>query len=439
MSIERFFIKQITLKNFRGFGDRIFDLTKDFTVFVGDNGKGKTSVLEGLCVALGGWVRGFIDSANEYRNIYKNDVRSIKSVVSVKGLIKQYPVEVVCIGDINGNNVEWSRELDEKGHTKTGGLKSLTEITRKLDRQIKSASDIDVILPVIAYYSCLRASKDRVNKKDIDLTSRVYGYSGSLLKETKYFRMLNFIQQLRYEYLEDPENTPLYNLLMVALTKIVETSAGKGSKVDFKVKHGELMLEKADGELIQYSELSDGYKGMISLVADIFFRMAKLNPHLKQKLIAETPGVVLIDELDLHLHPKWQRVVVNDLKKIFPKVQFVATTHSPFIIQSLEEGELVVLDSSNIEDYAGVSIEDISEDVMGVEMPQYSVHKLEMYKSASEYFSKLDKLDKYDDSRLRELKIELDLLSKRYGDNVAYYAFIEQKYHAKKAELEAKK
>lgn len=97
---------------------------------------------------------------------------------------------------------------------------------------------------------------------------------------------------------------------------------------------------------------------MISLVADIFFRMAKLNPLLKQTLLLETPGVVLIDELDLHLHPKWQRQVVGDLKKIFPKVQFVATTHSPFIIQSLDEGELMTLDSTNLEDYVGASIED---------------------------------------------------------------------------------
>ncbi|WP_291299694.1 AAA family ATPase [Desulfosporosinus sp. BICA1-9] len=439
MPNNEFYIKQITLKNFRGFDDRTFELAKDFTVFVGDNGKGKTSVLEGMCVALGGWVRGFMSSAKDFRNIYKNDVRSIKSVVSAKGLIKQYPVEVACLGEINGLEIEWSRELDEKGHTKTGGLKDLSEVTKKIAKKVNTANDIDVILPVIAYYSCLRASKDRVSNTGIDSTSRVYGYSGSLLKETKYFKMLNYIQELRYEYLEDPHNTQMYIMLMDALTKIVESAAGKGSRVDFKVKHGELMLEHINGELIQFSELSDGYKGMISLVADIFFRMAKLNPQLKQTLLLETSGVVLIDELDLHLHPKWQRQVVGDLKKIFPKVQFVATTHSPFIIQSLGEGELVTLDGTNLEDYVGASIEDISEEVMGIEMPQYSAHKLEMYKSAFEYFSALDGLKQFDEAKLKDLKLDLDILSKRYGDNVAYYAFIEQKYYAKKAELEARR
>ena len=87
---------------------------------------------------------------------------------------------------------------------------------------------------------------------------------------------------------------------------------------------------------------------------------------------------------DMSLHPKWQRQVVGDLKRIFPKVQFVATTHSPFIIQSLDEGELVTLDDTNLEDYAGASIEDISKEVMGIEMPQYSTHKVEMYRSAFE-------------------------------------------------------
>ena len=143
-------------------------------------------------------------------------------------------------------------------------------------------------------------------------------------------------------------------------------------------------VEHINSEHIQVSELSDGYKGMISLVADIFFRMAKLNPQLKQTLLLETPGVGLINGLDLHLHPKWQRQVVGDLKKIFSKVQFVATTHSPFIIQSLDEGELVTLDDTNLEDYVCASIEDISEEVMGIEMLQYGAHKLEMYKSAFE-------------------------------------------------------
>ena len=177
----------------------------------------------------------------------------------------------------------------------------------------------------------------------------------------------------------------------------------------------------------------------MSLIVDIAYRMATLNPQLKEQALLETPGVVLIDELDLHLHPKWQRLVVADLKKIFPKVQFIATTHSPFVIQSLEAGELISLDEEQYVNapYSGQSIEDIAEEIMGVEIPQYSQKKQEMYKAAAAYYEALDRAASEED--LEKLREELMLLSEKYGDNVAYYAFIEQKYHAKKVAIEAMK
>ncbi|MDY3745891.1 MAG: AAA family ATPase, partial [Lachnospiraceae bacterium] len=67
----------------------------------------------------------------------------------------------------------------------------------------------------------------------------------------------------------------------------------------------------------------------------------------------KTPGVVVIDELDLSLHPTWQKRIVRILKDLFPKIQFICATHSPFIIQSLKPGELIVLDAPLDEEYSG--------------------------------------------------------------------------------------
>src|SRR5690606_7819707 len=80
------------------------------------------------------------------------------------------------------------------------------------------------------------------------------------------------------------------------------------------------------------------------MVAELAYRCIVLNGFKEEKAIDEATGIVMIDELDLHLHPKWQRHVVNDLKTAFPNIQFVVTTHSPFIVQSLEQSELVNLD-----------------------------------------------------------------------------------------------
>ena len=112
----------------------------------------------------------------------------------------------------------------------------------------------------------------------------------------------------------------------------------------------------------------------------------------------------------------------------------MCATHSPFIIQSLEEGELIALDSQINDEYSGQSIEDIAEEIMGVEIPQYSEKKQEMYEAAKKYFEALKKAGSKDE--LQELKEEMDRLASRFSDNPAYCALLEQKYLIKKAETE---
>ena len=87
---------------------------------------------------------------------------------------------------------------------------------------------------------------------------------------------------------------------------------------------------------------------MLSMVADIAYRMALLNPQLLDKVTEKTSGVVLIDEIDLHLHPAWQRHIVGALKKIFPKVQFIVSTHAPSVISSVPQDEIVILENHQV-------------------------------------------------------------------------------------------
>jgi len=102
------------------------------------------------------------------------------------------------------------------------------------------------------------------------------------------------------------------------------------------------------------------------MVADIAFRMSLLNPQLKEKASLLTPGVVLIDELDLHLHPKWQWKIVEDLKRTFPKVQFIATTHAPIIISSCKNGEIINITGDKYEKSRnfGWQVQDVLSEIM---------------------------------------------------------------------------
>ena len=90
---------------------------------------------------------------------------------------------------------------------------------------------------------------------------------------------------------------------------------------------------RINGTRLDIMQLSDGYKTMLSLVIDLASRMALANPHLADPLAAN--AVVMIDEIDLHLHPEWQRRVVGDLLRVFPNTQFILTSHSPYIIEAV--------------------------------------------------------------------------------------------------------
>jgi predicted ATP-binding protein involved in virulence len=92
-----------------------------------------------------------------------------------------------------------------------------------------------------------------------------------------------------------------------------------------------------------FQNLSDGQRIVLTLVGDLVKRATSLNPHLADRVLDETPGVVLIDELDLHLHPRWQRRVIHDLKTTFPSIQFIATTHSPQLIGEAGPEEVILL------------------------------------------------------------------------------------------------
>jgi predicted ATP-binding protein involved in virulence len=166
------------------------------------------------------------------------------------------------------------------------------------------------------------------------------------------------------------------------------------------------------------------------MVADIAYRCLKLNPHLGKDAVKETPGIVLIDELDLHLHPNWQRRIVDDLKNTFPNIQFVATTHSPFIIQSLREEELRNLDSKIIsqKNPKDIPINKVITDIMDVE----SIKSDDFEKRYTDAKSQLEKIE----NARPDKKLTMDdyvAVSKLLGqlleeetDDAVYKAFLEK-------------
>lgn len=163
-------------------------------------------------------------------------------------------------------------------------------------------------------------------------------------------------------------------------------------------------------EVLPLSYLSDGSKSIIAMVADIAYRMAVLNPHLLDKVTSETDGVVLIDEIDLHLHPSWQRKIIHALHKTFPKVQFILTTHSPTILTNVPKENIRILDNGkafipDVKTY-GRDVNSILREVM-----QAEIRPTEISTKLNNFSDAIDKND------LAEAEKILDELRNQLGEN----------------------
>ena len=194
-------------------------------------------------------------------------------------------------------------------------------------------------LPIFAYYGVSRALLDIPGRRrGFDTGSdRIGDALDQALNSGSNFRTA-FI----WYYLKEYEELRARNLLrdfefqhpqLKALRSCLQTIFPTLTNPRFAVKPPPRLLLTENNEELELSQLSDGYKTMIGLSIDLSRRMAAGNPDMDNPL--ESPAIVLIDEVDLHLHPAWQQRVVSDLLRCFPNTQFVLTTHSPVIVEGV--------------------------------------------------------------------------------------------------------
>lgn len=443
--MEKFYLKNIELSNFRKFDNATYELNPQMNVFIGKNASGKTTVLEAATVILGAYLTAFKEYVPSRfgQNISDNDVlrKSLKPMkgIAVTSSVKQFPCTVSSQIMWDEEIVECVRSLEkEGGRTKFVGKNPMRDLVSEWEKAIKAADNSDEkhVYPLVLYLSSARLWNEN-RTGEIDKTpGRTDAYQRCLDQKRGNQSSFEYIKLLGSLAAEENDGKPLpaYEVIMDAVKYSLQEELSSGQQVLYSSRYGEIAVKNPDGTIIDFSALSDGYRNVIKIVTDIATKMCVLNPYLEKDVLKKTPGVVVIDELDLSLHPTWQRRIVRILKELFPKVQFICATHSPFIIQSLEPGELIALDTILDEEYSGQSIEDIAEDIMNVPVAQYSEKKLKMYEAAEEYFNALK--GEVSQEKLQELKERLDVLSAEYSDNPAYNAWMKQKYLEKKVEID---
>ena len=389
-------IDALKLRNFKKFNEVTFEFPRrvdappgsgSFHVLIGENGTGKTSILDAAAVALGVWLEHVPDSllANSRRRLSAEYKRLVSAPGGDRILLEQASGELAvrATGQIlDQNSIQWGQTL-AAGRRRISNRESMKALEAIASAYERIQNRERVLLPVIAYYGAGRAwlphnQRKQVKAKSNGPANRWEAFYDCL---NDRIRLADLNRWFRSEAIARGNRggsyRPGFEIVVRAVYQVVPGTEG----LEYDPDREEIILS-IDGNPQPFSNLSAGQRSLFALVADIAIKMVTQNNYLvpsdiltegdklSPPVLAQTPGVVLIDELDVHLHPKWQREVVDTLRNTFPGIQFIATSHSPFIVQSLRSDELINLQGQPVPDLGNLSVESIAQGLMGIDRPE---------------------------------------------------------------------
>ncbi|MBC2698058.1 MAG: AAA family ATPase [ANME-2 cluster archaeon] len=389
-------VVKLNLTNFRDAQALSLELNPKLNVFVGVNGSGKSTVLDAIAIMLSWPASRIIRPGASGRPITENDITNGKSSSSIK-----------LSSEIDSKTIEWKLAKNRKGHAASedkSNLHDLKDYVTAIQKQISETSE-KVNIPLFVYYP--------VNRAVLDIPLRIRGqhsfdlltaYDNALTTGANFrtffewFRVREDLENEMYREFQDFEtfferikkindfergysreypNVPIKPTDSQFLDPQLEAVRNALSKIlpDFSnitVRRSPLRMEvEKNGKRLTVNQLSGGELNLIAMIGDLARRMAIANPDSTKPL--EGSGIVLIDEIDLHLHPKWQRMIVPKLLDVFPNCQFIISTHSPHVITHVQPECLFLLKQTDLgivvdkpnESY-GKNVDRVLEDLMGL-------------------------------------------------------------------------
>ena len=334
-------LERVEIENYRAIERLDLALDPDLTVFHGNNGHGKTSVLSGIAVGLAGIPRLLPDVAGI--GFLKSDRRGPR------------PMRVALTST---DGIAWRRQmLGERGTTRRRELKDAMDAIVAADREGSDPLD----LPIVAFYDTDRAVTQRAAVEAPDLRrsagaafSRYAALAGALSARTSFREFFAWFYamenaELRARRRAAPARSKALHVVRQAITAMLPGVSDPRVELDpfrFVVSvrpdpDGRFDNGFEEAEELEIDQLSGGYRIVLALAADLARRMAQGNPHLDDPLQSE--AVVLIEEVELHLHPSWQQRILTDLRRTFPNTQFIVSTHSPQVLTTVEPRHVVHL------------------------------------------------------------------------------------------------
>ncbi|TRU61312.1 MAG: ATPase [Microcystis aeruginosa Ma_QC_C_20070823_S13] len=364
-------IKSIKLINYRGAVSLNIDFHRQLNVFIGVNGAGKSTILDSLAIMLSWLVNRLKNTNASGRQISETEINNGQwtAIIEITGVTE------------DSQEITWKIVKTRTGYIHAGegsNFRQLNDYTKKIQLQITEHQG-QINLPLFVYYSVNRAVLDipmRTKHKFDSLSAYENALtSGSYFRTFfAWFREREDLENENRKYQYDPikpEGFCFPDPQLEAVRETIERFLPDFTNLIVRRNPLRMEVTKKD-KIVTVNQLSDGEKCLIAMLGDLARRMAIANPQNPDPLRGN--GVIIIDEIDLHLHPQWQRFVVPKLLEVFPNCQFFISTHSPNIITHVQPESLHFMEQTEmgikfhpVQESYGKNVDRILEDLMGLE------------------------------------------------------------------------
>lgn len=418
-------LNKISIANMRLVGEEArelnIDTDKNVLILLGDNGFGKTTILDAIATTMAPY-------SAQFPGIADYQLSDLDVHINRHGRRSRY---LTINAEFSDNGVAMTSVRYRKG-TQNPPKTNYEQLKQAAiaKKEAILAGETDVQLPIFAYYGTGRGQFQVPERRRgfQQAFERWDCYKSAINPETDFKRFFGWFDLMEDQERRDREKlwdlgykSPVLEAVRKALDKIVD--GYKNPRIETRPLRFIMDRIDEDGSKheLRIEQLSEGYKIVIAMVADLAARMAEANPEMENPL--NTNGIVLIDEVDLHLHPKWQREILIQLTKVFPNLQFIVSTHSPVIVVGAAEiAQVVNLNTINDDENLhqnGIQVSNVGQvllsDLFGLKY-LYSPEWDSKIKERDEILAK-NELTQEDETRLAQLDKDMKGLTSLQDSN----------------------
>jgi predicted ATP-binding protein involved in virulence len=418
-------LEKLHIQNFRGLGEVILNFPQtNLTVLIGINGAGKSSVLDCIAIMLAQFLA-------RLRNSKKVEVRLTENDINIHS---DFTANTITLVTRERESLSWKMVQERVYRQNLSNYDEINNYIKQFQENLKKQPNLN--LPVMVYYQTYRmvlknpyAFSSKSSKKvKKEIYPQFYAYEKAFstgvnnfqdffdwfkeeedyeneirLRENADYRNLKLetIRRAILNFLEIFSNSHFSNL------RVVRATSERNNNFNSISSQPSLTITKNHQDL-RLEQLSDGEKMLLMLVTDLARRLAIANPSSHDALLGE--GIVLIDEIDLHLHPQWQRNVVRSLTQTFPNCQFIMTTHSPQVLSGVRRENVFILENSQLVENTPHTYGKDSNSIL-YELMNVKERPDEVQQQIDSCFQLID------DNRLEDAKLALQKLSNLLGED----------------------